>query len=822
MNRSDWIADEAAAALRAAIAEAEGVEVLAVGSTSPGDPLCVDLLTIHARGRPDAVPALAERAGPGDVLIHNHPSGGLLPSAADLAIAALLGARGVGMYIVDNDVERVRPVVHPYRAAAVQPVAEEAMLAVLGPEGRMASVHSGFAPRAPQLALADAMRRRLSGGAGAMLEAGTGIGKSYAYLVPAALFAEANRCTVVVSTATIALQQQLWEKDLPVVRRSLGTPLPAVLLKGRGQYVSIRRAREWLAEPVDTLSGTADRATIADWLEATATGDRSELPTELSAEAWEEIRSEGDNCLRGHCPHFQSCHFFRSRREAAGARIVIVNHALLGADLKVRIESETGFGETMLLPPYQHLIVDEAHALEGYVRNQFSARTGELAIVRALHQLWRERGGRGLLPRLRQRLADRATAVTPEAQRRIVAGIEDAQIQIVGAADAVVRWFASFDEWLAASRLDDARRLPADEVEGFAALRDEGLVCADILARVAAAVAGIVEPRDADRWPPELQGAWQAVAARGERLRNHGLALRAVLTNRSPREVAWVERQGRQRRPILELAPVEVGGILADRLWGRLRSTALTSATLTTGPGDFRFLGRALGLDPDVCETQVWPSPFPFAELVLLGIVRGTPEATAVRELVAASAGRALVLCTSHAAVRRITAELRRSPELRSIRVLAQGEGHPQRLADEFRADIDAVLVGTASFWEGFDAAGETLRHVIVTKLPFAVPTHPLEAARHAWVDAQGGDAFRDLSLPEAVMRFRQGFGRLVRTPDDWGAVSILDERVRTRGYGRKFLDALPVRPQIEATAPEVAAAIRQWFAEREATRTSK
>ncbi len=817
MRRSDWIADEAAAILRDTIAEADGVEVLAVGATSPGDPLCVDVLTVHARGRPDAVPALAERAGPGDVLIHNHPSGDLQPSEADLAIATRLGARGVGMYIVDNEVERLRPVVHPWRAAPVTLVSAEAVGDVLGPDGRMANAHKGFAPREAQLAMADAVRRRLAGGAAAMLEAGTGVGKSYAYLVPAALHAEANRGTVIVSTATIALQQQLWEKDLPAVRQALGVSLPAVLLKGRGQYVSIRRAREWLAEPVETLAGTADRALIADWLEGTTTGDKGELPTELSPEVWEDIRSEGDNCLRGQCPHFQSCHFFRSRREAASARIVIVNHALLGADLKVRAETDTGFGETMLLPPYQHLIVDEAHALEGYVRNQFSVRTGELAIVRTLHQLWRERGGRGFLPRLRQRMADRAQALTSEAQRRILAGIEAAQIEIVGAAGAVSHWFGAFDQWLVDARLDDARRLPAEEIEGFAALRDEGLACADGLARVAAAVGSIVEPRDADRWPPELAAAWLAVAGRGERLRQHGLALRAVLTNRSPREVAWVERQGRQRRPILELAPVEVGGLLADRLWSRLRSVILTSATLTTAPDDFRFLGRGLGIDPDSCETQALPSPFPFPNLVLLAIVRGTPEVAAVRELVVASAGRALVLCTSHAAVRRIAAELRRVPELRSIRILAQGEAPPQRLAEEFRADIDAVLVGTASFWEGFDAAGETLRHVVVTKLPFSVPTHPLEAARHAWVDAQGGDAFRDLSLPEAVMRFRQGFGRLVRTPVDWGAVSILDERVRTRGYGRRFLAALPVEPSVEGTAADVAAAIRQWFAAREA-----
>lgn len=825
MRRADWIADGAAGIMRAAIGEADGIEVLAIGHSSRGDPLCVDVLHVQARGGADCVPALLERVGPGDVLIHNHPSGDLRPSEADLAIAAMLGARGVGMYIVDNDVERVRPVVHPWWAVPVRGVDAEAVTAVLGPEGTMTGIQAGFAPRAAQLELADAVRRRFGGGGLAMLEAGTGVGKSFAYLVPAALFAEANRTTVVVATATIALQQQLWEKDVPAVRRALGSALPAVLLKGRGQYVSIRRAVEWLAEPPDDLSTAADRATLADWLAMTATGDRGELPTALPDAVWEEVRSEGDNCLRSRCPHFNECYFFRSRREAAGARLVIVNHALLGADLKMRAETETGFDETMLLPPYQHLVIDEAHAFEGYVRGQFSARTGELSIARNLQQLWSERGGRGLLANLRAKLADRAAALTPEAHRRIVAAIEAAQVEIVGARGEIASWFGRFDEWLIDQRIEDAQRLPAEGIEGFEEIREDGLARAARLVRVADAVSGIVDGDEADAWAPELAAAWQAVVSRGERLRQHAAALRAVLTNRSAREVAWVERAGRQRRPVLELAPVDVGSLLADRLWARQRGVILTSATLTTGPEDFRFVGRGLGIDPDLVETRSLSSPFPFSELVLLGLVRGATgeaEPAAVRRLVAASEGRALVLCTSHGAVRRIAGELRRAPELRAWRILAQGEAPPARLAETFRTDIGAVLVGTSSFWEGFDAAGETLRHVIVTKLPFAVPTHPLEAARHAWVETQGGDAFRDLSLPEAIMRFRQGFGRLVRTPTDWGVVSVLDERIRTRGYGGRFLASLPKVPTSEGTAEEVAAAIRQWFHARESTPPSK
>lgn len=809
--------------LREWIAAAGGVEIFAIGQTDVN--LMVVALTQHASGHYSAVNAFSERARPGEVLIHNHPSGQLVPSEADLAIAGRAGAAGAGFYIVNNDVTAVNSVVLPWRHEHPTAVPKDYAQAMFAVDGLLAQKLDYFEARHGQLEFAAETAHTLSDGGLAILEAGTGIGKSYAYLLPALKLAQDNNLTVVVSTATLALQSQLIDKDIPALQRALGQSIRAVVLKGRSNYVSIRRANEALQAPRQLFADIENAAfnALEHWLADTSSGERSELGEQISEELWELVQSESDNCLRARCPHFNQCHYFNSRRRASSAHLVIVNHALLAADLAIRFEAQLSYNETVLLPPFRHLVVDEAHAFETYARSQFGARLSELVAARTLNELARRKGKAGVLQRLKNRLLDRA-AVFERGQITVWTQQIDWAIQQVEALrEPTATWFATLTDWHEAQAGDDTIKMPASGLE-FAVIADRGCKLADAYCVAADAVVGALADVT-EALSPDLYGILSEVRSRGRRLERYANVLRAVLTNRSRSEVAWLERTGRQRRLSLEIAPVDVGRLLNDGLWSRLRAVVFTSATLASGKQDFGLLKRGLGLQLSRPKQRQIASPFAYQDLVVLNLIQGLPSdggprftawAEATAALVQASRGSALVLCTSNLAVNALAKALRTDPRTAQFKVFAQGEAPIAKLADRFRRDLSSILVGTATFWEGFDAAGETLRHVIVTKLPFAVPNHPLEQARQDWVREQGGDPFMDLTLPEAITRFRQGFGRLVRSANDWGAVSVLDGRIDAKGYGKKFLAALPVVPLRRGSLAELVPALERWFAERQ------
>lgn len=822
-----WFREDAAEAVRAAIADAGGNEVFFVGSVDAGGR--VHAVRVEARGHDSAVNAFVARARPGEVMIHNHPDGLLLPSDADLALAGRAGAQGIGFWIIDNDCRNVYRVVQPYREPASPPLDIDALRAFFAAGGPLARHLPGYKVRPAQVELAASVAKVLDNGGTALFEAGTGTGKSLAYLLPAVIYAQAVGRPVVVATGTIALQEQLLRKDLPAVAAVSPEPVRVALLKGRNNYVSLRRAWQLLDQPQGVLDGDhrSELEWLRQWLDTTPDGDRAGLPAEIGDEIWEAMQSEADNCLRTRCPHYQACHYFQSRRRAAGAHVLIVNHALLAADWRVRIEADSGFDDTALLPPYRTVVVDEAHALEGYARGQFGARVSELAVQRALHDLVRTRGVGGSLIRFKKQLIDRGAVLSRPLLEHLMRGVE-AQLAAAAAVEQQsALWFSRLDDWLRVRAHEDAVRLP-DPDEAFQVVAEEGRQLAVALEELAAAIAALWgDDVDTDELPGDLAGPWTEVLSRARRLETYARALRAVLSNQSPREVAWVERSGANQRPRLEIAPVDVGAILGEHIWRELRAAVLTSATLTTGDSGFAYVARGLGLDVDAAMTDVWRSPFDYERLVRLvliegvdvaahGVWRGT-GAEAVAALVAASHGSALVLCTSIQAVRDLAQKLRRDARLRGIAILAQGEAPSHELAKRFRADASSVLVGTATFWEGFDAAGDTLRHVIITRLPFAVPTHPLEQARQAWAKAMGLNPFMHITVPEAIMRFRQGFGRLVRGPEDWGAVSVLDSRIQSRGYGPRFLAALPPTAVLRGTIAEVVPQLSAWFAQQAA-----
>ncbi|MEW6219990.1 MAG: ATP-dependent DNA helicase [Thermodesulfobacteriota bacterium] len=621
------------------------------------------------------------------------------------------------------------------------------MAALFAAGGPLARHLPGFEHRPGQAAMARRVAETLAAGGVLAVEAGTGIGKTLAYLVPAVL----SRQRVVVSTGTINLQEQLLGKEIPFLRRHLDPDLSALLVKGRHNYLCRRRCQELLASPTPGLAGAEERQRLGRWQAATRTGDRAELDW-LADEAplWHAVAASSDRCLGSDCPESSACFVAALRKAAAAARLLVVNHHLFFSDLALR---RTGFAE--VLPRYESVIFDEAQHLEA-VATQFYGQT---------------LGQQQLLELAR----DVETAVTRE-------GLPGppALLQLARALASEAALFAAL--------------FPAERGRFLLApLRQARPDWPQQVARLAGRLQGLADALAGEAAAAPLAAAFQRRAQDlADRLALFGLAP-------DPGQVLWYER--RERSVQLAASPLEVGRQLAADLYPQVRAVILTSATLTV-QGRFDYLQDRLGLDRDLASLVI-PSPYDFAGRTLLYVPEagfpepGTPGfppvlAARIEALLHASRGRALVLFTSMASMHAVHRHL---AGCLPYPLLVQGSRPRAALLAAFQAEVDSVLLAVASFWEGVDVPGETLSCLIIDKLPFEVPSDPVVTARIERIRTTGGNPFREYQLPRAVMTLRQGVGRLMRSAHDAGVLAIMDVRLFTRPYGRIFLDSLPPSP---------------------------
>ena len=630
---------------------------------------------------------------------------------------------------------------------------------IFGPDGLIARSHKSYEYREGQLEMANRVAEALDKKRHLIVEAGTGTGKTLAYLIPAIAAATKEKKRIVISTGTKNLQEQLMEKDIPFLQKVMPKKFSAAYMKGRGNYACLYRIQKAEHQPILDGVGQIDQFDeVRRWSYDTQTGDRRELvdlPEDLSF--WNRINARGDVCIGQKCPEFEPCFITRMRARAEEADIVIVNHHLFFADLSVRGNQ---FGR--VIPDYSAVIFDEAHLIEDVASDYFGFQVSSFQ----LDELVRD------------------TDTLPITDPLVTRDVTKIAAKTIGLADqfwikfTLARFDGRFElsQDLFSFRDRDGELKPTPLGEVYLAL--DGAL---------GSLANTLEPLAADS--PETDSLLR-------RVRQARFDLDFIATQTERNYVYWLEKRGKGM--FLRASPVDVSELLREKLFEKVESCILTSATLSSS-GSFNFVRERLGLDTSKTSGFSAPSSFDYENQAILYLPKAMPDprsqeftqmaAGEIIKILDVTAGHAFVLCTSNQSMAALY-------ELVSSRVnypcFVQGSMSKAGLIERFRETPNAVLFATSSFWQGVDVQGEQLSCVIIDKLPFAVPSDPVVAARSRFIDDNGGRSFFDYSVPQAVITLKQGIGRLIRSRTDRGVIAILDPRIKTKGYGRDFLQSLP------------------------------
>ena len=780
--------------IRSEIASSNENEVFFVGEINHDGK--VTSVSVGSRGNLHSVPVNQDLKRKGSVLIHNHPGENLTPSDADLSVAAVSSENAQGFYIINNDVTEIYVVVEPVLPKVIKKLDVDDAAFYISKDGPLAKINENFEERLSQIELLKNIVKTFNQNKTGVFEAGTGVGKSYAYLIPSILWAVQNNERVVISTGTINLQQQLCLKDIPQAIKITGKPVKFILMKGRQNYICKRRLQDALNSK-DLFENNDDLDRIAQWQDSCDSGSKSELSFLPSESVWNRINSESDACMALRCPYYSQCFVMKVKKEASAANILVVNHHLLFADIESRLHG-AGYDDAVVLPPYKRIIFDEAHGIETAATSFFSESFNRFKILKPLNLLYRKKKNSAMGFLFSVSMLSKEEEKSFQAYQMISKIKSDLTNLETLALDLCIQennlWlnpltFRNFQPVLSMCQT------LAKDISVFTSL-------------VLEVLDGV--PED-DRDIPYF---WETKVL-NRRLSDYSVILNDFfMWEEKPDKVFWLQKKNlpsdMQKDDELNFyinfieTPLDIAPLMNQGIFEPMDSVVCTSATLKTGR-DFSYWLRHNGLyfsDSDEVLQGEFFSPFPYKENMIFLVPKDIPfpdepdfqiyVENVLKNLILKAKGRTLVLFTSYESLRLSYNNIFSTMLANGIKLLRQGSDDNARILKNFKDDVSSVLFATDSFWQGVDVPGESLSQVIIVKLPFTVPNDPVFKARSEAIRKKGGNSFMELSVPEAIIKFRQGVGRLIRKNTDKGTVVVLDRRIYEKQYGSLFLANVP------------------------------
>lgn len=794
MDISKYFTQEVVDYLKEEIKKAGGNEVFFTGQIDENG--VIISAEAGSRGNEHTVNVNFSMSREACVLIHNHPSGHLTPSEADLSVASYAAENAQGFYIVNNLVTNVYVVVEPIKPRKINKINEDEAGFYISNGGPLSRISSAFEERPVQIELLKNIANSFNNEKIAAFEAGTGVGKSYAYLIPAILWAIENKEKVVISTGTINLQQQLCEKDIPAVEKILGKEVKYILMKGRQNYVCLRRLND-ASSVLDLFEEESeDIKKIAEFAKTSETGSRSDLSFMPSESVWSKINSESDACMGMRCPFHSECFVMKVRKEAAGANILVVNHHLLFADIESRYQG-AGYEDAAVLPPYKKIVFDEAHGIEDAATSFFSESGTRFKLTKLINQMYRKR---------------KTVEVGHLCTLAVLSSNEE---NVALAYDVVNRIKTSiFNMELASKDLigkEFTKRLYDQTARDFGPFLVSMSELSKALGEFNDIIRSVMDGIDDD--DKDTPSYWESKIIL-RRLDSYNLLIKNFLSwDEKKDDVFWIQRkrlppdmikdENDAEYTVFTQTPLDISKLMNEAVFEQMTSVVCTSATLKTGR-DFRYWMNRTGIsfvENERVNCKEFPSPFPYNTNMLFAVPSDAPLPEkmefqqyiemALPRLIKAAEGRTLVLFTSYDSLKSAHRTVQNALRGFGGRIMRQGEDDSAKLLDAFKRENESVLFATSSFWQGVDIPGDSLCQVIIVKLPFTVPNDPVFVARAEAIEKRGGNSFMELSVPEAVIKFRQGIGRLIRRSDDKGAVVVLDRRIYEKRYGTFFLQSI-------------------------------
>jgi len=840
MNKIEsLISISAAEYMRNAIKETGGKEVFFCGYIDENG--LITNVNVLARGNELSVPAIVDLLTHENIVIHNHPSGSLEPSFDDINIASYLGNQGIGVYIVNNDLSDIYIVVEKYKEEKKKPLDPEKLSDLLKPGGIVSKKLQNYEFREGQLKMMENIVEGFNNNKIQIIEAGTGIGKTLAYLIPAVYWSIENEERCIISTNTINLQEQIINKDIPFLKEVLDVNFKAVLIKGRNNYLCLRKVEAEERE-MPTLIVSEEKEELKlllDWAGGTSTGDKSELTILPKSEIWERVRCEADTCLRVKCPYYQKCFLLKARREAALSNLLIINHHLLFADLHIR--SELGqFSDIAVLPPYSRIIIDEAHHIEEVATDYFGIEVSRGGIIRLLGRIYSERRtgeSKGLLSILRTKLILKSKGKLKSKISPLISDIEKDIIpqrnKLAELTDDIFLLISKMIPETNGKTTENRKRRIKEDINNLDIWKNK--IVPDIftfqkdLKNFSNKLKKLRESIESLQHSiyKEFEDRLIELKAQTGRIEELSERLQRIFISEEPDRVKWIETEELTygKRIAVFSVPLNISSELEETLFKHFKTIIMTSATLTVN-NSFEYIKKRIGLteiEPYRYSESIIPSSFDYPNQVMIGIPVDLPSPDhrdfveninrIIFRSVSLSKGRAFILFTSY---KMLNNSFQKLEELLSknlnIISLKQGDYNRSYLLDYFRKDISSVLFATDSFWEGVDVEGSSLESIIIVKLPFRVPTDPVIEARTEDIEKRGGNAFLEYSLPLAVIKLKQGFGRLIRRKTDRGFILILDKRIIEKYYGKIFLNSLPQCKVTAGTTNDIFGELKKFY----------